>query len=186
MVVNIRWTKVGGGVKIFPNIKYSLKKQNKKCWVQTVWNSSWNDCSAMELGRKFNFCFCGKKEEDHLYQLAITPSHPMWKNYPPSGSCFAECMPAYLCVNEWERCLKYHLSNLDWKHLKGSLKALNLVGSTGSLNCDDDEKGGRSPVCHMLYFNAQYGVVLFDTFCGLGPLLPRWQREPGLHLVFYS
>lgn len=30
MVVNIRWTKVGGGVKIFPNLKYSLKKQNKK------------------------------------------------------------------------------------------------------------------------------------------------------------
>lgn len=63
---------------------------------------------------------------------------------------------------------------------------LNLVGSTGSLNCDDDEKEGRSPVCHILYFNAQYGVVVFDTFCGLGPLLPWRQREPGLHLVFYS
>lgn len=91
VVVNMRRTKVEGGVKTLR--KYQVEKK-VKCWAQTVWNSSWNDCSAMELRR----IFCVHKK------MKKTLTRPI-EEYPPLGNDSAECMLTYLCMCEWERFL---------------------------------------------------------------------------------
>lgn len=96
VVVNMRRTKVEGGVKTFR--KYQVEKKSE------VLSS---DCVEQQLewlfshGAEKDFMFSEK--EDHLHSTK-TLTRPI-EEYPPLGNDSAECMLTYLCTNEWEKFL---------------------------------------------------------------------------------
>lgn len=141
----MRRTKVGSCVKIFPSIQHSLKELNKKCWVQTVQNSS----SAIELGKKSYCCLRRKRwrwpSSPSVLRLEIVLLNVCQRIYVWKSGRDAE-IPAVTknVETDSQEMLVSSSGNLDWKHLKGWLKR--------SMKCGDDVKGEVTCLSHALFF----------------------------------
>ncbi len=115
MVVNIRWSKVEDGVKVFQNIRSAFKTEF----------SLYGEAAGMTVQEE-NLIFVSGNTWRKFESPWCNSGQPVWNKPPPSGNDVAECMLAYLCLSGRDACTTHQPEFLETLWVERNFKFISL------------------------------------------------------------